>query len=332
MRGRGNSAAHAEAVARRLELLGSELQPLRDGRVATGDGQPPEHTHIRALRAEGAAETRPAETGPAETGPVAIGTAIPMPGRHARRRGRTPADGPWTPGSLLAGRIDFGPAQIAVIAVVLAVGLGVTAWWVIRDDAGDPVPAAGGGALATPAVPSTGQMSGPMSGQASGQAGQPTPPAGQPGGSGSGTTAGEVVVDVAGKVRRPGIVVLPTGSRVADALDAVGGARRGVDLSSVNLARVLVDGEQILVGQAPVAGAAPSMATNPAPGDGSTLVNINTATIEELETLPGIGPVTAQSIIDWRTANGGFASVDQLLDVDGIGEKTLADLAPLVTI
>ena len=134
-----------------------------------------------------------------------------------------------------------------------------------------------------------------------------------------------------GKVRRPGIVVLEPGARVVDALDAAGGARRGADLAGLNLARLLVDGEQIVVGVPPPPGPAASAAGSPGPDPGA-LVNLNTASLAELDELPGVGPVTAQAIVDWRTGNGGFRSVDQLLDVDGIGEKTLADLAPLVTV
>jgi competence protein ComEA len=144
-----------------------------------------------------------------------------------------------------------------------------------------------------------------------------------------------VTVDVAGKVRRPGVATLPAGSRVVDALRRAGGARGGVDLSGLNLARVLVDGEQILVGRR-TAAAAPgglaASASTAAPPATGTLVNLNTATAEELDTLPGVGPVTAQKILQWRAAHGAFSAVDELLEVDGIGEKTLADLAPLVTL
>jgi competence protein ComEA len=152
----------------------------------------------------------------------------------------------------------------------------------------------------------------------------------------------EVVVDVAGRVRRPGIVRLPVGARVVDALEAAGGARPRVDLRSVNLARLLVDGEQVLVGVPPPAGVAASAAVPgaPDPAAGTTggtaapppLVNINTADLALLDTLPGVGPVTAEAIIGWRTDNGGFTAVDDLLDVSGIGEATLAELAPLVTV
>jgi competence protein ComEA len=138
------------------------------------------------------------------------------------------------------------------------------------------------------------------------------------------------VVDVTGKVRHPGIAVLRQGARVIDALRAAGGARPGFDLGTLNLARVLADGEQIVVGQAVAAGPVPS-----ASGSGSpvtTLVDLNTADETTLESLPEVGPVTAQAILTWRSQHGGFSSVDQLLDVDGIGDATLAQLTPYVTI
>jgi competence protein ComEA len=117
---------------------------------------------------------------------------------------------------------------------------------------------------------------------------------------------------------------------VVDALEAAGGARRGVDLTSLNLARPVVDGEQILVGVAPVPGVAGTLGS--APSSDQALVNLNTADRATLETLPGVGPVTAESILSWREQHGGFTSVDELLEVDGIGDATLADLAPLVTL
>jgi len=152
--------------------------------------------------------------------------------------------------------------------------------------------------------------------------------------SGAGAPAaspGTVTVDVAGKVRRPGIVVLDAGARVTDALAAAGGARKGVDLTPLNLARVLVDGEQIVVGGP----ARPPAAAGAATGTGGAagpLVNLNTAGQTELESLPEVGPVTAQSIIAWRDAHGGFTSVDELLEVDGIGAKTLEQITPHVTV
>lgn len=146
------------------------------------------------------------------------------------------------------------------------------------------------------------------------------------------SASGTVTVHVAGKVRRPGVLELPTGSRVDDAVQQAGGARRGTDLSGLNLARVLVDGEQVLVGVVgPVPGAAASAAEQ-APGSAAALVSLNTATLDQLDTLPGVGPVTAQKILDWRETNGAFSAVEELLEVDGIGDKTLAEIAPHVTL
>lgn len=132
-------------------------------------------------------------------------------------------------------------------------------------------------------------------------------------------TSGTIVVDVSGKVAQPGIVTLPAGSRVVDAIEAAGGTK--ADTSGLNLARVLVDGEQIVVG-----------VTAPQTAGGSTAVSLNSATAQQLESLPGIGPVTAQAIISWRTANGGFKRIDDLLKVKGIGSKTLAELKPHVAL
>jgi competence protein ComEA len=117
---------------------------------------------------------------------------------------------------------------------------------------------------------------------------------------------------------------------VVDALEAAGGARTGVDLSGLNLARVLVDGEQVLVGVAAPTGAAAVAAASGEPG--GPLVNLNTATQVELEALPEVGPVTAQAILSWRDEHGGFTAVDELLEVDGIGDATLAQVAPHVTV
>jgi len=149
------------------------------------------------------------------------------------------------------------------------------------------------------------------------------------------TSATRLVVDVAGKVRRPGIVELPAGSRVIDALEAAGGARRGAKLSALNLARLLVDGEQLLVGVRAAATAPPAPPAGSPLGSASTPtapINLNTATQADLESLPGIGPVTALAILAWRDENGLFTSVDELLEVSGIGDATLADVRAFVTV
>lgn len=154
-----------------------------------------------------------------------------------------------------------------------------------------------------------------------------------PGGAATGTPVAEIVVDVSGKVREPGIRRLPAGSRVADALKAAGGVRPGTDIKGLNRARFLVDGEQVVVG-GPAPAALPAAPAGGAPGGGAGApvapVSLNTATVEQLDTLPGVGPVLARHIIDHRTRHGGFRSVDELREVDGIGERRFADLRDLV--
>ncbi|MDX2704859.1 ComEA family DNA-binding protein [Streptomyces sp. PA03-6a] len=136
-----------------------------------------------------------------------------------------------------------------------------------------------------------------------------------------------LVVDVAGKVRRPGLRRLPAGSRVADAVDAAGGALPGTDTSALNLARLLADGEQIVVGRPAPQPATGVQGTAAASGP----VSLSAATAEQLDALPGVGPVLARHIIDYRGRHGGFTSVEQLRDVNGIGDRRFSDLKPLVT-
>jgi len=138
-----------------------------------------------------------------------------------------------------------------------------------------------------------------------------------------------VVVDVAGWVRRPGVYEFTEGARVIDAIDAAGGARPGALLQALNLAAPLADGTQILVPREGQEGVAPPVTGGAVAGG---LINVNTATATELEELPGVGEVIGQAIIDYRTENGPFTSVDQLLDVSGIGDATLENIRDLVTV
>lgn len=164
---------------------------------------------------------------------------------------------------------------------------------------------------------------------------QPTPAASAP--------EGPVIVSVVGLVNRPGLVTLSSGARIADALSAAGGALDGADLIGLNMARRVSDGEQIIVGIAAPPGEPTSMgssvasepsaaapagdpaATGSASAPGGS-VDLNTANEEQLDALPGVGPVTAAAIVAWRDANGSFTSVDQLGDVDGIGPARLEKL------
>jgi competence protein ComEA len=155
----------------------------------------------------------------------------------------------------------------------------------------------------------------------------PAPPVGE-----VAETSATVVVSVVGLVARPGLVTLPSGSRVADAVDAAGGLLPDADPAGLNLAAVVSDGQQVAVG-VPGAGppASPGAGGAAPPGAGGPL-NLNTATVAELDGLPGIGPVLAQRIADYRTAQGPFTSTDQLDDVPGIGPSIAAELAELVTV
>jgi competence protein ComEA len=139
----------------------------------------------------------------------------------------------------------------------------------------------------------------------------------------SSAPTGYVVVAVSGKVRRPGLVRLPAGSRVADAIEAAGGALAGTDMSQINLAKKVSDGELIAVGVAAGPGAS---------GAAGGPVNLNTATLEQLQTLPGVGPVLAQRILDYRDQHGGFATVADLQKVSGIGASKYNDLKNRVTV
>ncbi|HJP65444.1 MAG TPA: ComEA family DNA-binding protein [Actinomycetota bacterium] len=148
-------------------------------------------------------------------------------------------------------------------------------------------------------------------------------------------SAAVLLVHVAGWVRNPGVYELHQGDRVIDALEAAGGAKPGADLTTINLAALLTDAEQVVVAKEGAGGPGPPASGTSAggsaggPGD---LVNINTATLDQLETLPGIGEVLAQRIIDYREEHGPYGSVEDLLNVSGIGDKTLADLEPHITV
>jgi competence protein ComEA len=148
-----------------------------------------------------------------------------------------------------------------------------------------------------------------------------------------GGAQGRVVVHVAGAVRRPGVYKLPADGRVDDAVARAGGATRRADLGGLNLAAKLEDGRQVLVPQRVAGGAAaPAGGTAVAPPAEGQPLNLNTATLEQLDLLSGIGPTTAQKILDAREQHGGFGSVEELGEIPGIGEKRLASLREEVTL
>ena len=264
-----------------------------------------------------------------------MGTELPAERLHRRLGGEAEAEASsdgdeakpdaalsrWLPeaddpsGWLATVRADPGRAGAIALGVVGVVAVLVTVFTLMRDK--------------TPPVVSAKLPPVEMVSSA-----HPTPAAPAP--------EGPVVVSVVGLVHKPGLVTLASGARIADALTAAGGALDGADMIGLNMARRVADGEQIIVGIAAPPGEPTTMgssvASEPSPaapaGEPTTgsaaapggVVDLNTATLEQLDTLPGVGPVTAAAIIAWRDANGSFTSVDQLADIDGIGPARLEKL------
>ncbi|MET8881389.1 ComEA family DNA-binding protein [Streptomyces rubiginosohelvolus] len=305
---RGRSALASAAARRRADALMAGASGLASDAVPVAVHAPAE-------------APAPAPTPPA---PETVGE-VPVDTSRARRlvsavRERLPL---W-----VRLRCGMAPRTPVVLGLVLlaAVAVATVHFWSVRPEAvRAPEPVADEAAApAPPPDPLRSGAPGPVSRPASGE-----PPSG----------SGQIVVDVSGKVHRPGVRRLPAGSRVEDALEAAGGVRAGTDVTGLNRARVLVDGEQVAVGLPPglpVAGATGgggigSGAAGAQGGAGPSVpLSLNTATAEQLETLPGVGPVLAQHMIDYRTENNGFRSVDELRQVNGIGDRRFADLQPLV--
>lgn len=217
-------------------------------------------------------------------------------------------------GWLSAVRADPGRAGVVALAVVGVLAVLVTVFTLLRD----PTPP-----VMSAKLPAVEMVSAATSAPAA-----PDP---------------AVVVSVVGLVHTPGLVTLASGARVADALEAAGGPVDGADLMGLNMARRLADGEQIVVGIAPTPGRVPAMGSSvsapadpPAPTDSAAEsagpVDLNAATVEQLDALPGVGPVTAGAIVAWRDASGPFVSVDQLAEVDGIGPARLDKLRERVRV
>lgn len=242
---------------------------------------------------------------------------------------------------------------LLLVAAVLLLTLGGRWWWVHQQAAGVPV---------EQVVSAEGEESDEGGGQGPedlGDAGADvrlgvvaetqTPP-GTPEGQAAGETeAGELVVmvHVIGRVKQPGVVQLPVGSRVIDAVQAAGGVSDEADPASLNLARPVVDGEQVWVGapgekpppgvatgQSPPGGPASGPGGGAGPGAGQAVgpLDLNQADQAQLEELPGVGPVTASRILAWRESHGRFTSVEELMEVSGIGERTFEQLRDHVTV
>lgn len=231
-----------------------------------------------------------------------VGAAEPAP-IHPPARAAPASEPVVRAGALVRQAVEFTREHLAAVVVVLLVGCGWTAYTLLQARS-TPVALA-----AVPTVVASAT---------------PTP-----------TTTPTVLVHVLGAIRRPGVVALPQGSRVADAIEKAGGLTASADPGELNFAAVVADGSQVVIGTR-------GKPRGEVHGDGgdagagaagkSATVSLNTATLEQLDTLPGVGPVTAQRILDWREQHGRFSAVAELQEVDGIGPKTYADIAPNVRV
>ena len=233
------------------------------------------------------------------------------------------------------GRPAFGRAHLGVVCGLLLLGLVLACLAVLRAR---PVALASPSLTMSPgaAVSTAPSGSSTTVGHTTGAAGQatgPTVPAT------ASPSAARIVVHVLGAVRRPGLVRLPEGSRVQDAIDAAGGLLPSADPDEINLAQPLGDGQQVFIGttahpsgEVRQTGAGSGGATTAGGGEAGGQIDLNSATSSQLDTLPGVGPVTAERIIAWRTEHRRFSRVEELQEVDGIGPKTYAQIAPHVRV
>lgn len=230
--------------------------------------------------------------------------------------------------ALAAARFGVSPHAAVGLLLVLALASGVLgARVLIAQRRAVPQPIGAPTPLVAPAAPGQGATSSLGVALGAGHSASVVGPSSSP-------SPAALVVHVVGQVRHPGVVRLAAGSRVQQALASAGGPLPTADLAAVNLARLLVDGEQIVVprpgeGGAPGSGAAAPAANGAVP---EPVVNLNTASLAELDSLPGVGPVLAQRILDWRTKNGRFSTVDELAEVSGIGAAVLGRLRPRVRV
>lgn len=242
------------------------------------------------------------------------------PAEPVRARHRAGRQASLVPSTVRGGRWRPSPAATAgAVAVLLVLAVALA----LRAGALDLL---GGSAVPDrPSVTPVADTAGPAPSAAQATAPATAPDAG---------AGGDVVVHVVGEVGRPGLVRVPSGSRVADAVQQAGGAGPLADLTQVNLARPVVDGEQVRLprqGETVVAPAAPAPGAPPG-GTPAGPLDLNAATLDQLDGLDGIGPVLAQRILDWRTQQGRFTSVDELGEVEGIGAKLLDRLRDQVRV
>jgi competence protein ComEA len=292
---RSVASAEAEAVAstaRLTRVVGPEPGVYR---LEPSDGSPGDGPVWPAERAgDGGVDGASVGGAGASVGGAGAsvgGAGASVGGAGARAGGVDPAAARRALAALDPGRRAV--RALAVVALVVAIVVGFLVWR-SRPHA-EPVPAVAASAVAAPS-----------------------------------TSSATIVVSVLGRVQRPGLVRLPYGARVADAIEAAGGVLPGTDLGYLNLARKVVDGELLAIGVGPV----PSAPVTGAPGGAGPpgLINLNTATVAELDTLPGVGPVLAQRIVDHRNRTGGFKSVEELREVDGVGDARFEQIKDLVTV
>lgn len=273
--------------------------------------------HARTRLQQLAQQWRPTAPVPIETEPSSVWTAL-LDDDGGSSPDLMASHGPsGRSGVRLTG---WTPSASRGLLVILAVAVALSGWWWWSGRPRE--------AVAAPAITSLGA---PLTGAGSTAA----PPVGAP--SAGPSTAGAtdaasavVIVHVVGQVKHPGLVTLPRGARVDDAINAAGGVTKSHAADSVNLARVLVDGEQVIVGFAAQA-VAGALGITSAPTAG-TLLNLNSADATAFENLPGVGPVLAQRIVQWRATNGPFRSVDELSEVSGIGDSIMSQIRPMVTV
>ena len=309
-----------DLVRRRMDTLFTPGRPQSRHTRPVTPSRPPSTRPPDPPAEPASASAAPPPSGPtagSAAGPFGGSAAEPDPGRiHGRAPLLARLPLAWQE------RLDLDRRAVIGLSVllVLALGYGVQHFWAgrpesvavpVADGAVSPGvaaldPGAGPAPVPPPSVPAPAPGAGPA----------PTPgPAPGP------SRPSSLVVDVAGKVRAPGLRTLPSGARVQDALQAAGGPLPGTDLTGLNLARPLGDGEEVVVG---VPGPAPGSSGSGPPPTGP--LSLNNATAQQLDALPGVGPVLAQRIVQYREQHGGFQSVDQLRHVSGFGERRLQDL------